>query len=307
MAFPKLLQKLFQNAGSGDKLNSNIIPDDVVKVNGNGDIVIDGAVIAKKGWSSFGSPTGVNQGGFNIYGVANVFPSNTETNLEGGEISLFKGNNGDFNAHLDVCGNHFRVFGNNTKSTNGQPYAILEMDLESGSLTYSGYIGETAQFASHLVTPPCGSIVAFAGTTNIPRGWLICNGAAISRTQYPSLFNLLGTRWGAGDGSTTFNIPNLEEYYLEGTNSKDWVGVKRDAGLPQLHGQIDDLYGGVNLSVTGVFSTSNIIASGGYSKGGKRFAKLTFDAQAYNSIYGKSTSVYPNAYRVLYLIKSGGA
>lgn len=48
------------------------------------------------------------------------------------------------------------------------------------------------------------------GGTGAPEGdWLPCNGAAISRTTYARLFSATGTKWGAGDGSTTFNTPNL--------------------------------------------------------------------------------------------------
>lgn len=46
-------------------------------------------------------------------------------------------------------------------------------------------------------------------STTIPSGWLLCNGAAVSRTAYRSLFDVIGTRYGAGDGSTTFNLPDL--------------------------------------------------------------------------------------------------
>lgn len=57
------------------------------------------------------------------------------------------------------------------------------------------------------VHPP-GSLVSFAGTT-APDGWLLCHGQAISRTTYSSLFLALGTTYGVGDGSTTFNLPDL--------------------------------------------------------------------------------------------------
>ena len=53
-----------------------------------------------------------------------------------------------------------------------------------------------------------GAIVAFAGTTE-PEGWLFCDGAAISRTRYENLFNAIGEIYGAGDSSTTFNLPDL--------------------------------------------------------------------------------------------------
>lgn len=53
---------------------------------------------------------------------------------------------------------------------------------------------------------PVGSVVMFAGVA-APTDWVICNGAALSRVDYPALFEAISTRWGAGDGSTTFNIP----------------------------------------------------------------------------------------------------
>jgi microcystin-dependent protein len=56
---------------------------------------------------------------------------------------------------------------------------------------------------------PTGSIVMW--TTGVPPagGWLVCNGAAVSRTTYAALFALIGTKFGVGDGATTFNLPNL--------------------------------------------------------------------------------------------------
>ena len=56
---------------------------------------------------------------------------------------------------------------------------------------------------------PSGSITQFAGSAT-PAGWLICDGAAVSRATYSALFAIVGTTYGAGDGSTTFNVPNLK-------------------------------------------------------------------------------------------------
>ena len=56
---------------------------------------------------------------------------------------------------------------------------------------------------------PSGAIMQYAGTT-APNGWLICDGSAISRTIYSDLFDVIGTTYGSGDGSTTFNLPNLK-------------------------------------------------------------------------------------------------
>jgi microcystin-dependent protein len=51
-----------------------------------------------------------------------------------------------------------------------------------------------------------GEVRIFANNT-LPNGWLLCNGAAVSRTTYAALFSAIGTTWGVGDGSTTFNLP----------------------------------------------------------------------------------------------------
>lgn len=62
---------------------------------------------------------------------------------------------------------------------------------------------------------PSGLITAFGGPT-IPSGWLYCNGAAVSRVTYANLFAAIGTVWGSGDGSSTFNVPNLVGMFTRG-------------------------------------------------------------------------------------------
>lgn len=64
---------------------------------------------------------------------------------------------------------------------------------------------------------PPGTVEMFAGPiANIPDGWLYCNGSAQSRTTYAALFAAIGTTHGAGNGSTTFNIPNMEGVFARG-------------------------------------------------------------------------------------------
>jgi len=60
-----------------------------------------------------------------------------------------------------------------------------------------------------VLSAPPGMMSAFAGTT-APSGWLICDGSAVSRATYAALFTVVGVTYGIGDGSTTFNIPNLK-------------------------------------------------------------------------------------------------
>ena len=65
---------------------------------------------------------------------------------------------------------------------------------------------------------PTGGIVEYAGTT-APNGWLLCDGSAISRTTYADLFEVIGTTFGEGDGSTTFNLPNRKNKTGVGVDS----------------------------------------------------------------------------------------
>jgi hypothetical protein len=70
--------------------------------------------------------------------------------------------------------------------------------------------------AAANVTPP-GAVVAFAGTTP-PPGWLLCDGSAVSRTQYPALYAALGVTYGIGDAMTTFNLPDYRGRFLRGVD-----------------------------------------------------------------------------------------
>jgi hypothetical protein len=70
---------------------------------------------------------------------------------------------------------------------------------------------------------PAGSVIAWSGVT-VPSGWLKCDGSAISRTTYAALFTICGTAFGVGDGSTTFNIPDLKDRVIVGDGSNNIRG-----------------------------------------------------------------------------------
>ena len=67
---------------------------------------------------------------------------------------------------------------------------------------------------------PVGEVTMWT-TNTAPTGWLVCDGSAISRTTYSGLFAVIGTVYGAGDGSTTFNLPNLKGRVVVGRDSAD--------------------------------------------------------------------------------------
>ena len=65
---------------------------------------------------------------------------------------------------------------------------------------------------------PTGSITMY-GAATAPTGWLLCDGSAVSRTTYADLFAVIGTRFGAGNGSTTFNLPDLRNRFVVGAGT----------------------------------------------------------------------------------------
>lgn len=95
--------------------------------------------------------------------------------------------------------------------------------LTDGSRALSGPIGgATPTSSTHLTTKsyvdtriPSGSMQMYGGAAS-PSGWLLCNGTAVSRTTYADLFAVVGTTYGTGDGSTTFNLPNLKNRFPVG-------------------------------------------------------------------------------------------
>lgn len=153
---------------------------------------------------------------------------------------------------------------------------------------------------------PVGAIMAFH---DVPAGWLQCNGAAVSRTTYAALFAKIGTKYGSGNGSTTFNLPNLHHKFIEGTTTSSEVGKSVSAGLPNISGEGDWLYGG--YASTGKFtgamyhvSLQNLSGSTGGNDyyGGK--PGIGIDASRSSSTYGNASTVQPSSVRLILCVKA---
>jgi microcystin-dependent protein len=83
-----------------------------------------------------------------------------------------------------------------------------------------------------LARVPAGMVMHFAGA-DAPSGWLVCDGSAVARADYADLFSAIGTGYGAGDGSTTFNLPDLRGEFLRGLDSGRGVDADRALGSAQ--------------------------------------------------------------------------
>lgn len=77
-----------------------------------------------------------------------------------------------------------------------------------------------------------GTVLHFAASTP-PPGWLVCNGATVSRSTYAALFLAIGTTYGAGDGSTTFHLPDLRGEFIRGWDAGRGVDSGRAFGSGQ--------------------------------------------------------------------------
>ena len=134
-------------------------------------------------------------------------------------------------------------------------------------------------------------------------GWLLCNGQAVSRTIYQELFATIGTTYGQGDGSTTFNVPDYRGKFLQMVDTTHDVGTEMEAGLPNITGTMkSDISEG---SATGCLQIDTPWSAGMW-QGAVSMARMrdwSFDASLSNSIYGKSSTVQPPAFMVNYFIK----
>ena len=148
---------------------------------------------------------------------------------------------------------------------------------------------------------PTGMISAFH---TVPEGWLQCNGAAVSRTTYAALFAVIGTKYGSGDGSTTFNLPNLHHRFIEGTNTTSEVGQSVSAGLPNITGTFTEHGNTSGLKCTGAFTGEARIGLNSNQGGAWDGGRVTMNSSRSSSVYGSSSVVQPSSARLLFCIKS---
>ena len=152
-----------------------------------------------------------------------------------------------------------------------------------------------------------GFIKIWAGSS-APAGYLLCDGSAVSRTTYAALFSAIGTLYGVGDGSSTFNLPNFINRYLMGSNSS---GTYIDESLPNITGTVEQ---GLGYSVAwnaalndnggalyGIHATTKCAdaagISGAYSKG------FGIDASRSSNVYKDNAKVRPDSLSAMYCIK----
>ena len=193
-------------------------------------------------------------------------------------------------------------------NVNGQPLGSFQ--TQDNNTTYSAGTGlslngTTFSVSQELIDKvlPIGSYIQFSGS-QAPAGFLVCNGSAVSRTTYSRLFAVIGTTYGSGNGSTTFNLPNLIDRFLQGSSTS---GTVKNAGLPNITGSASELYGVTpSISASGamyqVYLRDDDLHGADDSYKQCNFA-LGFDASRSSAVYGRSSTVQPNAITCLICIK----
>ena len=195
-------------------------------------------------------------------------------------------------------------------STSAGIQNVYVYDLSGRELVDRGVLSEAFnRFISWMKTSvlPTGSYIQFAGS-QAPEGFLVCNGGEISRTTYSALFAVIGTTYGSGDGSTTFNLPNLTDRFLQGSTTS---GTVKNAGLPNITGTVTHAVFGVAISSesgTGAFTNTGMASNAGDTISAPATVRNDyrdddFDASRSNSIYGSSATVQPPALTCLICIK----
>ena len=156
------------------------------------------------------------------------------------------------NSTLTLGSSKLKVKDAGITSTQLATDAVITAKIQDGAVTAA-----KLDAAAVSVLMPIGSLMPYVGAS-APTGYLLCDGAAISRTTYATLFALVGTTYGSGDGSSTFNIPDLRGRVIAGQDDMGGASANRLTGLT---GGVDgDVLGGSGGAETHTLSIAEMPA-----------------------------------------------
>lgn len=142
-------------------------------------------------------------------------------------------------------------------------FSYLEAKNNNGPGAYNAGDWQTITNFARTAQQPAGAISQFAGST-APSGWLLCNGSAVSRSIYADLFTAIGTTYGAGNGTTTFNVPNLGDKVAIGVGGTKTLGGTGGAASVTPTGSVQS----TTLTTTQMPSHNHTLKFGAFGAGG---------------------------------------
>ena len=178
------------------------------------------------------------------------------------------------------------------------PLFIQEQDITSGADPESPntlYDNANNIFNSDITgfagkSTPAGTVLIYAGAS-VPEGYLLCNGAAISRTEYDVLFEVIGTTYGAGNGTTTFNLPDLRGRVVIGVSGTHAIGTTGGAETVTLTAQQIPSHNH-SIAYYGSTGSSNNIQKGTGSSANSTTTGNTGGGQSHNNMQPYQTLNY---------------
>ena len=194
----------------------------------------------------------------------------------------------DFTGTVDSAGDIVMAGTGALKLPNGttaqRPTAATgQIRFNTTSTEFEGYNGSAwGELAAGV---PVGTILTFGASTP-PSGFLECNGSAISRSTYASLFSILSTTHGAGDGSSTFNLPDLRGQFVRGWDNSAGVDASRVFGSTQTDQNKNHTHTTDSVTLTGGIRK----ISEGFLSGGSATGVFTKTSDGNNSITGSSST-----------------
>jgi microcystin-dependent protein len=137
--------------------------------------------------------------------------------------------------------------------------ATTASSVADGSVTLAKLVAAVQQ-----ALVPAGAVQPFA-MNSAPSGWLAADGAAVSRTDYAALFSAISTTYGAGDGSTTFNLPDLRGYFVRGSGTNSDGSASGTFGAKQGGSIINHTHSGTTSTESADHTHTFNVTSGGES------------------------------------------
>ena len=182
-------------------------------------------------------------------------------------------------------------------------------------VTYAAAVGAAKKYTDEhggggSDSTPVGVILPFGGTT-APSGYLMCTGQAVSRTTYAALFAVIGTSFGSGDGSTTFNVPDLRGEFLRGAGTNSHSGQGDGGAVGEHQDATNHLNIGINQEYNDITvigdAYSGILKATNYDKKGANGTSSHWTSRG-GSAQDTSNSTYytsrPTNTSVNYIIKA---